>query len=303
MTARTFARRVLACNAAFSILFGLGLIALPGFFSSLLFAAPGEWHTIGAVLMGIGLLVFALDVGLVARDKYLTTRDLYLIAAADIGWVLGSMAVLVFLGEHFTQIGWHAVADVAVIVALFALFQIRAANTLEEPASRFEFKRSGKGLEIKVRRQTTASKDAVWQVMTDYPRYADVADNLSRVEVLGGEGRDTRRKCYGPKGESWSETCDLYREGEIYGFHVHTDAADYPYPFKAVQGRWSVVAVAGGAEFTVQIHVQPKNGLTKLMISTLGYRNVRTLMINLAEAWARRMETETVRPIIRAAAE
>ena len=142
-----------------------------------------------------------------------------------------------------------------------------------------------------VSRATTASPDRVWDVMTDHPGYADVASNISRVEVLDGSGPDMRRKCFGPKGESWSETCTHYDEGTSFGFRVHTDAADYPYPFASVTGRWSVAPDPIGSCFTIDIKVVPKGGaFKKRALFLLSRRQFHKILHDLANAWAKRME-------------
>ncbi len=303
MSTRRFAQYILTGNALTSGLSGIAMMFLPGLFTELVFTAPGKAHGTGTVLVGFGLVIFAVDVAMVAKDKFLTSRDLFLISVADDAWVLASIAALMFSPAHFTVLGWYLVAGAAVGVAGFAIAQTIAGLKLDKPFSRFRLAKVGKDLEVTVKRQTHASAETVWRVMTDHPRYADVADNLSKVEVLGGEEADTRRKCYGPKGESWSETCDLYKDREVFGFNVHTEAADYPYPFRKVRGRWSLEQTSKGTGFTVAIFVEPKNSFTSLMMRLVGFRNVRALMINLADRWADRMEREDRNPAVRIAAE
>lgn len=303
MSTRHLAKHILAGNAITSGVSGAALILFPSVMAELVFTAPAKAHLAGSVLVGIGLVIFAVDVALIAKDRFLTSKDLFLISVADDAWVVASVAALALFSEHFTPLGWNLVALSALGVAGFAVAQTIAGLKLEKPESRFQLLKKGRGLEISVKRPTEASAEIVWRVMTDHPGYADVADNLSKVEVLGGEGENARRKCYGPKGESWSETCDLYRENEVYGFNVHTEAADYPYPFKKVKGRWSVQPVGKGSEFTIVITVEPKNGFTSFMMRMVGFRNIRALMINLADRWAERMEREDRDPVARIAAE
>lgn len=140
-----------------------------------------------------------------------------------------------------------------------------------------------------------APAEVIWQVMCDHPGYADVADNISKVELLTPEGPQMRRACSGPKGERWEETCDYYEDGTAFGFHVHTDAADYPYPFSLVAGRWRVLPALPHAPggFQIEIAVTPSGAwLQKFMIRTLGVSKFRKILISLGRAWAARMETE-----------
>lgn len=139
-----------------------------------------------------------------------------------------------------------------------------------------------------------ASKPTIWQVMTDHPGYADVADNLSKVEVLSGEGLGMQRRCAGPKGESWGETCDHFVEGQSFGFRVHTDAPDYPYPFAAIHGEWRIVDLDDGAGFEIEIHITPKGSwFSKLMIRLVAVPKFKSVLLTLGQGWAARMEQDT----------
>lgn len=129
--------------------------------------------------------------------------------------------------------------------------------------------------------------------MTDHPGYADVASNISNVEVLSGEGIGMQRRCFGPRGENWTETCDLFEDGRSYGFKIHTEAPDYPYPISDLQGRWSVAPKGAGSEFSIDIEAMPKGGfISRMLFSSLAKRQFKSVLIDLADAWSRRMERE-----------
>lgn len=66
-----------------------------------------------------------------------------------------------------------------------------------------------------------------WQVMTDHAGYADIADNLSKVEVVSGHGLGMLRRCY--------------------AFTLDTNAPDYPYPLTELKGTWRVEQVEQGS--------------------------------------------------------
>lgn len=138
---------------------------------------------------------------------------------------------------------------------------------------------------------TQAAPGRVWDVMSDHPGYADVASNISRVEVVSGNGADMQRKCYGPKGESWSETCTHFEDQKSFGFRVHTEAADYPYPFAAVAGRWSLEPVNDGTRFSILITVVPKGGaLARYGMYLVSKRQFAGILTEIANRWAARME-------------
>ena len=66
--------------------------------------------------------------------------------------------------------------------------------------------------------------EVAWQVMIDHEGYADVAYNLSKVEVVSGRGLGMCRRCYDTSGRGWGETCTLWEEGRAYAFSVDTHA-------------------------------------------------------------------------------
>lgn len=288
-TARTF----LGLNAAFSALTGAALIVLPGALSQMMFADPADWAPLALRVLGVGLLIFALDLVLMATNRFVSRGEVMLIVAADIGWLLASAAVVLFDGHLLTEAGVIVVTGVAVFVAAFAAGQYLGARRIVAPASTVTVQSSNGILQAKVKRAVRAPAPTVWDVMTDHPAYADVASNISKVEVLSGDGLGMRRRCFGPKGENWSETCDLFDEGRSYGFKIHTEAPDYPYPISDLTGRWSVEPEGTGATFSIDIEARPKGGfLTRALFSAVARRQFKAVLIDLADAWSDRMERE-----------
>lgn len=287
------ARTFLGLNAGFSTLSGLTLLVTGTAVANLMFAEPSGWEHLVLLALGIGLLVFAADLVLLASDRFVTAGQVRLIVAADLVWIVASLALLSFLGSLFTTVGAMLISAVAVAVAFFAVGQWVGSHALEEPKSKAEVALSQGVLEATVERNVDAPADVVWRVMTDHPAYADVASNIARVEVLDGDGLGMQRRCYDPKGQSWSETCDLYQEGSVYGFTIHTDAPDYPYPLSHLKGRWSVTPLGQGAHFRISIHAIPKGGfLARMLFVAVAKRQFKAVLVDLADAWANRMEQE-----------
>lgn len=290
------ARTVLGLNAGFSILTGAILLLSGSALTGVMFTEPAQWQTLVFLALGIGLLVFALDLVVLASDRFVTKGKVMAIIAADAGWVVGSAALLVFDRHLFTTTGALIIAGVATLVAIFALGQWIGARVIEAPLSEAAATTSNGALIATVKRQVQAPVQTVWRVMNDHPAYADVASNIAKVEVISGDGLGMERRCYGPKGESWTETCDLYEDGRAFGFTIHTDAADYPYPLSDMQGRWSVEPVGPkgqGAQFGIHIRAVPKGGfLARLLFVMVVKRQFKTVLVDLADAWADRMERE-----------
>jgi ribosome-associated toxin RatA of RatAB toxin-antitoxin module len=289
-TARTF----LGLNTGFSILCSLTLLLLPDFFSELMFHAPASWVPLGLQFLAGGLLLFALSLIFLAANPYVTRGEVMLIVAMDVVWIAASAALVVFGYDWLTMSGIAIIEFVAVFVGIFALGQFLGARKIQPPLSRAMITSQEGIFKASVRRAVAAPPATVWQVMTDHPGYADVAENLSKVEVLSGQGKGMLRSCYGVKGENWTETCDTFEDGKSYGFKVHTDAPDYPYPFENLQGHWSVAPLECGAEFAINITAKPKgNFLTRTLFMTIARLRSKAVLIDLADAWSDRMERET----------
>lgn len=287
------ARTFLGLNAGFSILTGATLLLAGGVLTGVMFAEPAHWQSLVFLALGIGLLVFALDLVVLASDRFVSKGKVMLIIAADVGWILGSVWLLLLQGRLFTSAGVLIIAGVAAVVAVFAIGQWIGAGAIEAPMSKANVTTARGALVATVERQVNAPAQTVWQVMTDHPAYADVASNITKVEVIAGEGLGMRRCCVGPKGESWAETCDLYEEGHVFGFTIHTEAPDYPYPLSEVQGRWSVEPKGDGAQFEIHIRAVPKGGvLTRLLFTVIAKRQFKAVLVDLVDAWADRMERE-----------
>lgn len=288
-TARTF----IAFNAAFSALTGLQLIIFPDTATQLMFKDPTGWMPLVLRLLGVGLVLFALDLFLMATNRFVTKGEVMLIVLADIGWLIASAVIFVLAGHVFTGTGALMIGVVAVFVAFFATGQYVGAGRIVAPKGRVSIVSKNGKLLASVRRAVNAPAEAVWNVMTDHPGYADVASNITKVEVLSGEGIGMQRRCFGPKGENWTETCDHFEPGRSYGFKIHTEAPDYPYPISDLEGRWSVAPTGSGSEFSIEVAAVPKGGfLSRTLFSLVARRQFKTVLVDLADAWSQRMEHE-----------
>jgi len=293
MPKTTVARSFLALNATFSTLCGFALLLFPTTATDLLLADPPGWSTQLFMILGGGLLMFAAALGVLVVDRYVSRPAVLVIVALDAGWVAGSMVLLVMAGHTFTVTGYLVVVDVALAVAFFAIGQTIGAFRIVPPLGKAVVRSDPIGIRAEVSRKVQAPASVVWSVMSDHPGYADVASNLSKVEVLKGAELGMVRKCAGRKGESWTEVCDLYQEGEKFGFKVETQADDYPYPFSALLGRWGLRERGDSTEFYIHILATPKGGwLARKMMLVITRMTFQKVLIDLADAWAARMERE-----------
>jgi len=287
------ARHYLKMNGFFSTLTAIPLLLAAGTVAPILFANPVDWAAMGLRALGVGLLGFAALVYGLSKYKFVSRAMVNEIVVLDALWVIGSIGLIAFYGQAFTTTGMLIVAAVAVVVAFFAVSQFVSAAKIVKPIPVASVSKRAEKLHATVKRTVRAPTETVWEVMTDHPAYADVADNISKVEVVSGEGLGMKRRCYGPKGENWDETCDVYEPGRAYGFRIHTEAKDYPYPFAELSGHWSVEKHKAGAEFEIRIIATLKgNALSKWLFATVAKPQFKTILIDLANAWAERMERE-----------
>jgi len=119
MDAPALLRSTLLANAAFSLVCGVLLVALASPLKAV-FGLPAGWPLL---LIGFGLLPFAVLVGITARQP--TPKRSYVLgfAVADVAWVLASVLVLVLAWEMISPLGRSLIAGVALVVAGFAHLQ------------------------------------------------------------------------------------------------------------------------------------------------------------------------------------
>ncbi len=295
-------RRVLLANAAFSAISALACVFAAQAIAGALFAT--EFSLLGLspaeiiFELGIGLLVFATVVALVATRAMLGGRWAKLVIAADLLWVLDSAVLLTVYPGHFSPIGFEIILAAAAIVGLFALGQSLGLVLLYQGKSDIRVARNGDRTTLTASLTTIASAERVWQVMSDQERYADVADNISQVEILEGRGEGMIRQCRDNDGKSWTETCTLWDEGRAFGFRVHTEAADYPYPIAGLAGTWSLAPAGAGTRITMTFDIQAKAGLVNRLLFRLMATPFAKICDRLLLKWVRIIEggvKETVR--------
>ncbi len=290
----TLLRRVLLANAAFSAATGLAALFAAKNISAFLFAMEFTvWSFPASTLifeLGIGLLIFAALVLLVARQKTLRLGWVKAIIAADLLWVVDSALLLALYPQYFSPMGFEAMVIVAIIVLVFALDQGLGLALMYQGKSRVDISRRDGETVITASLDTTAAAERVWQIMSHQESYAEVADNLSKAEIVDGEGEGMIRQCWDTKGKSWKETCTRWVEGQAFAFRVHTEASDYPYPIAALAGEWSLSPLAHGAEVKMTFTVQPKPGVVNQLLFKLMAAQFAAICDRLLRRWVEIME-------------
>ncbi len=75
--------------------------------------------------LGFGLLLFAGWLIFISLRRSIKTLEAWAIVIGDFVWVLSSMLLLATQSHQFSTLGIILIADVAVIVLVFALFQAK----------------------------------------------------------------------------------------------------------------------------------------------------------------------------------
>ncbi|EJM99952.1 hypothetical protein [Phyllobacterium sp. YR531] len=107
-------------NAILTGITGIGLALFSELASQYLMPGIPAWLILG---LGIALVVFAADVGIIAQWKTQSRSLVGFVFAADLLWVVGVPAVLIFLPSAFTLLGMVAALAVTAVVAGFALIE------------------------------------------------------------------------------------------------------------------------------------------------------------------------------------
>ncbi|UJB73068.1 hypothetical protein HRE53_31300 (plasmid) [Acaryochloris sp. 'Moss Beach'] len=105
--------------------------------------------------------------------------------------------------------------------------------------------------------------------MSDQEEYASLADNISQVDVLEGQGHGMTHKCTDNDGQSWYETCTRWDDGRAFAFKVDTKAADYPYPICTLTGEWSLIPAPNHTQIAMTFNITAKSGLLNRLLLTI----------------------------------
>jgi hypothetical protein len=126
----TYLQKALLVNAGISSLSGLTCLLANEQLTSLM----GLNSSLYLYIVGAGLVVFGADVAFAALKCINKPIIIKSIIVADIGWVVGSLA-LVLLAPHWFSIEGIILIDfVALMVAVFATFQIIGLRRMNLPS-------------------------------------------------------------------------------------------------------------------------------------------------------------------------
>ncbi len=288
-------RKVLLANGIFSAFGAIACLLAAPPLAGLLFAKSftvlGTSPAAVILELGIGLALFGGFVIWTARQRRLSLGRAKLVTFMDLSWVAGSALLSLAFAEYLSFAGQVVIWVVAGIVLLFAVDQMLGMLLTYRGRRKVKIDCKQDRMTLSARIATTAAPARVWQVMREQETYAEVAETLSRVEVLTGKGEGMQRRCTDNRSRSWQETCTLWDEGRAFGFRVHTEAADYPYPISGLSGKWSLNPLGKGTEVKMVFQVRAKAGLFNRCLFKLMAAPFSSVSDRLLSNWVRIMET------------
>jgi len=282
-------RNTLRVNAATSMAAGLALSVAPETLDRVLGTGHAGWVRV----VGVGLVVFATDVAVVAGTRASNlTRWSSVIIGADLAWVATSVATIA--AGWFEPYGAALVTATAAMVATFAMLQWRHLARLRHTTPT----EIDEQPPIEITAVTTsieAPSDRVWSVITDHDLYGRLAPNLTAVAATGTDGPDLTRTCTNRNGQEWHETCTLWDEGHRY--EVAVDTSSYPYPLTQMRGAWYVEPASDDQSSTVgmQFAFQPTPTLYGRVFAIAMHLAFPLVLRRITRGWRRAARASTVR--------
>ena len=122
-------RTALLANAAFSGVCAVLMVFQPSLIGGLL----GFEAALSFRLLGVGLLLFAIDLIHQATRPALVRWRAILASTGDLLWVLASAVGLILFANHLSQAGIVAILAVAAIVLGFGCWQVVGLRRLSPP--------------------------------------------------------------------------------------------------------------------------------------------------------------------------
>ncbi|HEV7344744.1 MAG TPA: SRPBCC family protein [Devosia sp.] len=253
-----------------------------GIWSAELAEMMGVGHGAFYAFLGIGLIMFAATLTLVA---YRPTPFLVLmVVAADIGWLVSTSAAALLLGSSLTT-AVGTLITVNVVVAAMALLQYRSIlaffATQEGSSEQFQ---------IRLCAPVPVPAESLWPVLSDLGAIQRFMPSLKSSVLSTGDvsGVGSVRTCESLSGQTWSERCDRWTEGKSFEMTFLTDETGFPYPFERMRGGWEISPAQGGSMVAVWWRVTPHHPMLAgllLPMMLLGLRRSMAQVIdNMAAA-------------------
>lgn len=268
-------RIALLGNAAFSLTTGTLLALFAQRVGALIAPSlpPSLFAEIGVALLFFGLLTGSL--GLRSRPE---TWWAVAISIADLGWVVGSAALLLLAPTYFSALGLGSVAVVALIVLGFAIGQLLGINRVYAVSSRDP---NSPAYRVCLEVASSGQPEKIWSNLADLggiERYSPMLAFSRMRDSTTGVG--AIRECGDHAGRQWAERCQrLDHERREIELVFLTEKKGFPFPFSTLRGGWSVqpAAAGGGAVIRVWLEGTPRPRLlAPVILPLLEWQSRRT---------------------------
>lgn len=138
---------------------------------------------------------------------------------------------------------------------------------------------------LSIERTVNAPLDVIWKLVSNVADYSRYAPNIDTSRIISGEGVGMVRECTSKEGR-WRELCTTWKDNDHYEFEVQTQASDYPYPFKVLQGKWSVEKIdENNTTIRMVFNVDFKNQLFGALMYPLMRRKYMKICEQLMDNW------------------
>lgn len=139
---------------------------------------------------------------------------------------------------------------------------------------------------IEQERAYDAPAPLVWDVMTDPDIYADVAPNLTHVEVISGDGAGMVRRCTDTDGNVWTETCTHWTDQESFGVEVDVATSDFHRRlFTHFAGEWHLTERDDHVLATISFDYQMKYGPLGRLLARFMEPKAESLVAAIFDGW------------------
>ncbi len=269
-------RSALLANAAFSCFTGLLMALFP--------AALGAWmglpKNLSLMPLGIGLLVFAGGLVHIATRQKPVAWHALIASLADFGWVLASLALLLFFSGSMSPNGELTVAAVACVVAIFGTLQVWGIDRMFRiPGSRLH--RHCVPVMVDLPKEHMASQICnLGKIHKFSPTL--ISSNISKGKV--GEG--TVRTCTDNRGKKWSERCVSFHPVNGYEMEFLCDEPSFPFPARQMRGGWALETVDNGTIVRVWWELEIKPAFLAPLIICLLARQVDNTFVEVINRMA-----------------
>ena len=276
-TIMTTSQKATRANAVTTIISSIGMLIFHKQLAAM-FEMTYSWPFL--VLGGV-ITFFALTIFIEIRRQ--RALALLWIIPQDLLFTITCLLVIVIRPFGISDIGYLMIALYILPIAFFIIYQGIGLSQLDT-------KKGSNIKQLTFHRVVNADIDIVWSAISDVGNYHKVAPNIDSTKIISGHKEGMIRSCSHGK-NSWTETCTLWEDKKQYSFAVNTQAPDYPYPLKSLNGNWSVLSTTHGqTEISMVFEFEYKKQIQNILIHPIMKRQFTKVCRELLDNWQKMVE-------------